>query len=154
MTSSPPPGINRSTIRCAEDEFGTSTWQAWLDAQDARAAAAGQPSRPRPLGEAPDAPSVTAVLNYGRWLARCDCSAAVLLFRGEAGRWFWCPACGNAATGGKLRPVTWPSDRAAIETNMASLPTALANWDPVEDARRDAVIAAQRASAGREAGGA
>lgn len=144
----------RSAIRYAEDEFGATTWEGWLDAQDARAAQAGQPPPPRPLGEAPDAAAVVAVMNYGRWLATCDCSAAVMLFRGTPGKWFWCPACGNAATGGKLRPVAWPANRDQIDADKGSLPTALANWDPAAEAERTAIIDAQRASAGtRDSGG-
>lgn len=130
MTFPPPPPTR---IRYAEDEFGVSTWTAWLDVQDARAVAAGLPAVPRPVGEAPDAEPVVAYMNYARWVADCGCGSAVMLFRGEPGAWYWCPACGNAATGGMLRPVTWPANRAQIDLDMASVPTALANWTPAVD---------------------
>jgi hypothetical protein len=137
MPNPAPPG--RSKIRYAEDEFSAHTLPAWLDALDARAAQAGIPRPPRPVGEAPAAPPVTARMNYGRWIADCECHAAVLLFRGEqAGRWFWCPACGNAGAGGKLRPVVWPPDRERIDRDMATLPAAVANWDPAAASARAA----------------
>lgn len=139
----------RSVIQYADDEFGVSTFGPWLDVLDARAADAGQPPPPRPLGEAPDAAPVIARMNYARWLADCGCGSAVMLFRGEPGRWFWCPACGNTASAGKLRPVIWPANRAQIDIDMASLPAELANWDAAETARWDAVRAAQQASAGK-----
>lgn len=123
----------RSTIRYAEDEFGVSDWPAWLDVQDARAAEAGRPKPPRPIGEAPDAAPVTARMNYARWVADCECGSAVMLFRGTAGAWFWCPSCGNASAGGKLRPVVWPADRDQIDANMSTLPEGLAQWDPAGD---------------------
>lgn len=123
----------RSAIRYADDEFRVSTLPAWLDAMDARRAAQGQPPGPRPVGEAPAAPPVTARMNYARWLADCECGSAVLLFRAEPEcRWFWDPVCGNATTGGKLRPVLWPADRALIDANKATLPAELAHWQPAQ----------------------
>lgn len=137
----------RSVIRHADDEFGVSDFPAWLDVMDARAVQLGFPRPPRPLGEAPDAEPVVATMNHGRWLAACGCGSAVMLFRGEAGRWFWCPSCGNPGAGGKLRPVLWPTpaERARIERDMESLPTGLAHWDPAVEAEQARGRAAQRA---------
>lgn len=123
----------RSNITYAEDEFGVSTLTDWLDALDARQINVAGPPVSRPLGEAPDAAPVYARMNYARWLGDCDCASAVLLFRGVAGKWFWCPACGNASTSGKLRPVMWPKDRDRIDTDRATVPAALANWEPGSD---------------------
>lgn len=122
----------RSEIRYADDEFGVADLPAWLDVMDSRRADQGQQLGSRPLGEAPDAAPVYARMNYARWLADCECGAAVMLFRGEAGKWFWCPACGNASTGGKLRPVIWPAGRDQIDTDMSTLPAGLAQWEPSE----------------------
>lgn len=125
--------MQRSTITYADDEFRVSTLPEWLDAMDARRAAQGQAPGPRPTGEAPDAPPVAARMNYGRWLADCECGSAVLLFRAEpAHPWFWDPTCGNARTGGALRPVLWPADLEQIDSNMATVPAQLAQWEPGE----------------------
>jgi hypothetical protein len=122
----------RTPIRYAEDEFGVTDWPAWLEVMDARRSKDGHPPGPRPQAQEPSAAPVYARMNYGRWLADCECKAAVMLFRGKAGQWFWCPNCGNAAAGGKMRPVIWPGGRAQIDLDKGSLPAALANWDPAE----------------------
>jgi hypothetical protein len=122
--------VERSVIQYADDEFGTTDFPAWLDVLDARQADIGRPAVPRPAGEAPDAPPVTARVNYGRWLADCECGASVLLFRGPAGQWFWCPACAGSISGGKLRPVVWPANRDQIDLDMSTLPAELAQWEP------------------------
>lgn len=123
---------DRCQITYADHEFGVSDFQAWLEVMDARQADLGRPPVPRPLGEAPDAPPAVARMNYGRWLADCDCGSAVLLFRCTAA-WFWCPACGNATSSGKLRPVIWPENHAQIDIDMATLPAQLAQWPPTPE---------------------
>lgn len=113
-----------------------SDWPAFLDVMDIRRRREGhRPSR-RPQGQKADVAPVYARMNYGRWLADCECKAAVLLFRGKPGEWFWCPACENAATAGQLRPVIWPDGRDQIDADKSTLPAALANWDPADDRKR------------------
>lgn len=120
----------RSVVQYADDEFHVSSWPEWLNVLDARLIRQGLPPARRPVGEAPAAAPVYARLEYARWLADCDCGAAVMLFRGPAGQWFWCPSCGNPGAGGKLRPVVWPADREQITKNRETLPAQLAHWKP------------------------
>lgn len=127
--------VKRSTIRYAEDEFRVSGWLDWLNVLDSRLAAQGMPPALRPTGEAPDAAPAVAVLNHARWLAHCECGSAVMLFRGA--EWMWCPSCGNAAAGGKMRPVQWPADLERINRDAESQPTGLAHWTPEDEARRE-----------------
>lgn len=66
---------------------------------------------------------VYACVDGGRWLAHCDTSGAVGSCKGtgyididEPG--FFCGACLNVDTGGKLRLVIWPENKAAIEEEL------------------------------------
>lgn len=127
--------VQRCQIRYAEDEFRVTNILDWLNVLDSRLAAQGIPPAPRPLGEAPDAPPAVAVMNHARWLAHCECGSAVMLFR--AAEWMWCPSCGNAAAGGKMRPVIWPAALERINRDAASRPTGLAHWTPEDEVRRE-----------------
>ena len=74
--------------------------------------------------------SVVARVNIGRWLADCACGAARLV---DPSRPFWCPGCGNAATGGHAVPIVWPEDRATIDAVLAAREAAgTCNWEPHE----------------------
>lgn len=126
--------VPRSTIRYAEDEFRVTNILDWLNVLDSRLAAQGIPPAPRPLGEAPDAAPVVAVMDHARWIGKCQCGSAVMLFKG--GPWFWCPSCANAGAAGKMRPVQWPADVERINRDMASLPVGLAHWEPEDEVKR------------------
>jgi hypothetical protein len=69
-------------------------------------------------GEATDANPVYAVVDYGRWLANCECGGAEYV--AATLDLFYCFSCGNAASGGKARRVIFPTpaERAAIEREL------------------------------------
>ncbi len=61
-----------------------------------------------------------AELNYGQWIARCECGGAEAVDPGEP--IFFCHSCGNYANKGKLRPVVFPDDRKEIEKEVMRRP--------------------------------
>lgn len=92
---------------------------------------------------APTGPSSTAVAvvaNHGRWVVGCpDCTGALLAHPGDPR--FLCVTCGNAAVGGKYRPVIWPKQYEQIGQLLdARTNRRLRNWSPgekVADLRRE-----------------
>jgi len=50
---------------------------------------------------------VLAVVNYGRWIAQCECGGAEYVALSDPV--FFCCSCGNASVDGKLRMVIFPS---------------------------------------------
>lgn len=103
-------------------------WLAPAPVEDALTAAIG-----------PKSTATYAVGNHGRWIAECpDCHGAQLTSPDD--RRFMCVECGNAAIGGKWRPVIWPKDHAAIGALLDERPRHLANFAPDEtlkDIRRE-----------------
>jgi hypothetical protein len=92
---------------------------------------------PQPVEEAlaaatgPKSAAIFAVANHGRWVADCpDCAGAQLTSPDDPR--FMCCECGNAAIGGRWRPVTWPKDHAAISALLDERPRHLANAAPGE----------------------
>jgi hypothetical protein len=63
---------------------------------------------------------IDASLNFGRWIATCECAGAEYVT--PADPVFWCCACGNADIGGRLRPVRFPSHREEIEALVLERP--------------------------------
>jgi len=57
-------------------------------------------------------PPVTARVNAGRWIADCECGGAEYVAPSAP---FFCFSCGNVLSQGKARPVTFPSNKVAIE---------------------------------------
>lgn len=53
-----------------------------------------------------EAPPVVARVDFGRWLADCECGGAELI--DPADPFFYCYSCGNFAHGGIIRPVIVP----------------------------------------------
>jgi hypothetical protein len=93
----------------------------WLAPQPVEAALAA------PVG--PHTIAIPAVANHGRWIAECpDCNGAQLTSPDD--QRFMCCECGNAAVGGKWRPVVWPKDHEAIGALLDDRPRHLANTEP------------------------
>lgn len=76
--------------------------------------------------------AVPVVANHGRWVVTCpDCHGALLAHPADPR--FLCVDCGNAAIGGKYRPVTWPKQHERIgEILDARGAPSLRNWLPGE----------------------
>lgn len=90
---------------------------------------------PTPLDAAYAAPTgpastaVFAVANHGRWVVECpDCHGAQLTAHEDPR--FMCVECGNAAIGGKWRPVVWPKYPRDISALLDERPRHLANTEP------------------------
>lgn len=67
--------------------------------------------------------AVTAEINHGQWIARCDqCATPMWVDPDEP--IFYCFGCGNRHTGGRARPVQFPSaaERAEIEALLLERP--------------------------------
>ena len=58
---------------------------------------------------------VYAIVDRGRWLAKCECGAYDWVAPDHK---FWCFVCGNIATKGRARPVVFPEDKAEIEAEL------------------------------------
>lgn len=71
--------------------------------------------------------SVSARIDFGRWLADCECGGAEYVDPDEPS--FFCNSCGNAEFNGELRSVIFPD-----EATMAAIEKALLAR-PVEDSR-------------------
>lgn len=63
---------------------------------------------------------VKARLDFGRWLADCECGGAEAVDPGDPV--FFCVSCGNERTSGKLRRVVFPSDYKQIEKDVMARP--------------------------------
>lgn len=57
--------------------------------------------------------SLNAFVDYGRWLAECECGNAYYVEPDDP--LGYCPNCGNMITGGAARPIVFPANRASIE---------------------------------------
>lgn len=67
--------------------------------------------------------AVTAEINHGQWIARCDqCATPMWVDPDEP--ILYCFGCGNRHTGGRARPVLFPSatERAEIEALLLERP--------------------------------
>ncbi len=71
-------------------------------------------------GDVCRAPAVEAVVDYGRWIARCECGGAEYVTPDDPV--FYCCSCGNARTNGAARPVAFPEDIAEIEAALMEIP--------------------------------
>jgi len=67
-----------------------------------------------------DDPPVIARIDYGRWLADCECGGAELVSFKDP--FFFCLSCGNFSCGGRARKVEFPRIRAAIESELLRRP--------------------------------
>jgi hypothetical protein len=63
---------------------------------------------------------VEARLDFGRWLADCECGGAEYVSHTEPV--FYCMSCGNAQYGGAARPVVFPKNREQIEVLVLERP--------------------------------
>lgn len=61
-------------------------------------------------------PTINAFMNYGRWLASCECGNGAEYVAKDIP--FMCFECGNAQTNGILREVIFPKNRKSIETEI------------------------------------
>lgn len=59
---------------------------------------------------------VFARVDFGRWIADCECGAANYVEPSDPV--YFCATCGNAVSGGKLRRVTFPDNRVEIEAEL------------------------------------
>lgn len=69
-----------------------------------------------PSSEETGGENVVARIDFGRWIADCECGAANYVEPSDPV--YFCASCGNAASGGKLRGVTFPDNRAEIEAEL------------------------------------
>lgn len=76
---------------------------------------------PKWNGEACNAPSVTAYINGGRWLARCDECGSIEDVT-PLDPIFWCHRCGNSKRSGLALPVEFPKNREAVESAVLARP--------------------------------
>lgn len=60
--------------------------------------------------------NVFARVDFGRWIADCECGSANYVEPSDPV--YFCATCGNAASGGKLRGVTFPENRLDIEREL------------------------------------
>lgn len=63
---------------------------------------------------------VNAIVNGGRWVARCECGAQENVEPTDP--IFFCHECGNKCVGGKSRPVIFPKDMEKIEKKLMKIP--------------------------------
>lgn len=63
---------------------------------------------------------VYAELNYGQWIARCECGGAEAVDPSDAV--FFCFSCGNYSNNGALRPVVFPNNIKDIEKEVMKRP--------------------------------
>lgn len=64
---------------------------------------------------------VYARIDYGRWLADCECGGAGYVDPANTNI-FFCLVCGNHKHHGDFRPVIFPPDREAIELEVLKRP--------------------------------
>lgn len=64
-----------------------------------------------------DLSPVDAFIDYGRWLAQCECGGVEYVTPKDP--IFFCFRCGNAATYGVARPVNFPSQAEIVEIEKA-----------------------------------
>lgn len=60
--------------------------------------------------------NVFARIDFGRWIADCECGSANYVEPSDPV--YFCATCGNATSGGKLRGVVFPENRAEIEAEL------------------------------------
>ena len=63
---------------------------------------------------------VKARLDFGRWIADCECGGAEAVDPKDPV--FYCVSCGNERTSGKLRRVTFPTDYKTVEKEVMARP--------------------------------
>ena len=63
---------------------------------------------------------VQAIIDYGRWIALCECGGAEAVDPKD--QVFFCVSCGNDRTSGKLRKVNFPADYKTIEAEVMARP--------------------------------
>lgn len=72
------------------------------------------------VGGEPVGVPVLAEVNYGRWIARCECGGAEMVDPDEP--IFYCFSCGNGNTRGRPRAVTFPDNIEEIERLLLERP--------------------------------
>lgn len=73
-------------------------------------------NRKLPYAEKTQGEAVFARVDFGRWIADCECGGAGYVEPSDPV--FYCATCGNAANGGQYRPVTFPEKRLEIEQEL------------------------------------
>lgn len=59
---------------------------------------------------------LNAIVRDGRWLVECDCGEFYYVHWADP--LGFCPTCGNVTSDGRVRPIIFPTDRAAIEAAL------------------------------------
>lgn len=78
---------------------------------------------------------VKAVLDFGRWIARCECGGAEAVDPSDP--IFFCVSCGNYRNSGRLRRVEFPADYKKIERQVMGRAVEYGpSDDPIEKQRR------------------
>lgn len=105
------------------NQFFRTSWQAYETA----AITLGLVRQGLPLLKlvAEDNP-VQVEINHGRWIAKCECGGAELVW--EEGM-FMCQSCWNGKHQHKYRLVVMPQNRKAIEDELDKRPLQNRNWD-------------------------
>jgi hypothetical protein len=70
-------------------------------------------------GEITDVDPVAAEIDYGRWIAKCECGGAEYVSAQHP--YFFCFSCGNEQFSGKARRVTFPEVKERKEIEAALL---------------------------------
>ena len=79
----------------------------------------------------PSTDAVYAVVDNGRWIAKCECNGAEYVDPDYP--LFFCCSCGNKSTDSRLRPVIFPGDMKKIETELLSRKdTKWQSWDKTQ----------------------
>ena len=79
--------------------------------------------------EIDEGPALTAYVNHGRWLVKCECGGCEYAW--EEGL-FMCQSCWNSGHKHKVRRVEFPKSRVKIEKLLEQRPLVNRNWAPGE----------------------
>lgn len=108
-------------ILTARDFVKTMGFDSLRDYYRARTSAPGYET---PFVDAePEGEPVDAFVDYGRWIARCECGGAEAVDYDDP--IFYCLACGNMTNNGKPRPVNMPDEWQEIERLLLKRPVRL-----------------------------
>lgn len=84
-----------------------------------------------------DAKPVYAFVDQGRWIAKCECGGAEIVWNEGL---FMCQSCWNSAHKHNFRSVVWPKQRTSIEALLDLRPLLNRNWlldETVEQLQRE-----------------
>ena len=102
-------------------DLGFADYRDWLRRGFTLYPLVFQGRAPKWTGETCKAPSVTAYINGGRWLAKCgECGSIEDVT--PADPIFWCHRCGCSKHAGCALPVVFPKNIEAVEATVLARP--------------------------------